>query len=307
MKLWSRFWLNHARAGITALGEIMRTPLPSLMTAMVIGITMTLPIGLFLMVQNLKTVTHSWEGNPSVSIYLKRDTPQPKIDTLLNRLRSNAKIQKVDYISPQQGLASFEKLTDFGNILGTLNTNPLPPVIDITPTANGNSPAEVQHLLTSIRTYPQVDLVQMDTAWVKRLFYIISLGERVAYTLAGLFAIAVVLITGNTLRLTTQQHREEIAIMRLIGATASFICRPFIYRGAIYGFTGGVFALLFITILWAWLEGPLHKLAASYHSTLHLAGLHLSTVFSILLGCTALGVLGALSAASRLLATKETI
>jgi cell division transport system permease protein len=232
--------LNHCRAFVFSIGDIVRSPIASILTLAVIGIAMALPTGMLVLLRNFQIISQHWQGQPSISLYLKQNTNQQQINTLIKTLTANPAIAKVDYISPNTGLKNFEQQTHFDQLVKQLKQNPLPPVIVVTPTPNHQSPEKLQTLLNFIKTMPGVDVGQLDLAWVKRLYYLISLGQRFTYTLAMLFALAVILIIGNTIRLTTQNHRQEIIVLRLIGATTSFIRRPLLYRGVLYGMGAAV-------------------------------------------------------------------
>ena len=87
----------------------------------------------------------------------------------------------------------------------------------------------IEAMVAEIEMLPEVDMAQWDLAWVKRLHVILKLVQRAAIVLAALLCVAVVIIVSNTIRLAVLNRREEIETMKLIGATDSFIRRPFLY------------------------------------------------------------------------------
>lgn len=301
----SHWLLCHIRALLFGLGEMVRTPFATLLTLIVIGIAMSFPAGLYILLQNFQGLNDHWNGSPSISLYLKQNTSPDQIAQLTQQLQNNTNIQHVQYISPKQGLTEFSKLTQFGNILSQLTNNPLPPVIVVTPAKQFNTPTDLNNLLTSLKQIPQVDVGQLDMAWVKRLYYIVTLSKRIVYAMAILFSIGVILIVGNTIRLTTQTHQQEMNVLKLIGATHAFIRRPMLYRGLIYGLLGGLIAWSLVSVMLEYLQAPAAALAKTYNSILLLQGLGIQTGLSILLSCSLLGLIGSWLATNRHLNAPE--
>jgi len=299
--------LNHIRACVYGFGEVIRAPLASIMTIAVIGVAMSLPSGFFLLLQNFQSISKPWNDTPSISLYLKQGVSDNQINHLLGDLKSRSDVKTVKYISPQQGLTEFKKTTEFSELANTLKDNPLPGVILVTPFKKELSPIDMQNLLVALKAIPAVDFAQLDIAWVKRLYYLITIGKRVIYTIALLFGIGVILIVGNTIRLTTQNHRQEIIILKLVGATNAFIRRPLLYRGLIYGLFGGCLAWLLVSLMLWWLSSPAIRLADTYGSSFAIQGLGPFTGLSILLISAILGFLGSWLAIRRHLTAPESL
>ena len=162
---------------------------------------------------------------------------------------------------------------------------------------------EMQVLAERLGAMPGVDEVRLDLAWIERLRHLAELGRRLALALGGLFGLGVLLVVGNTVRLSVESRRREIEVVMLIGATHAFVRRPFLYSGAWYGFGGGVFALALLSLGGHWLALPVAALADSYGAQFSLPALDV-TGSTILLSCsTLLGWLGAWLAVTRHLAS----
>lgn len=284
--------INHIRACVYGFGEVVRAPLTSIMTVAVIGVAMSLPTGFYLLLQNFQSISKPWNDTPSISLYLKQDPGNKRINEIINDLKNHDDIKTVKYISPQQGLNEFKKVIAFGNLADTLKNNPLPPVIVITPKTDHHTPSDMQSLFVDLKAMPIVDFAQFDMAWVKRLYYLITIAKRIIYTITVLFGIGVTLIVGNTIRLTTQTHRQEITLLKLVGATHAFIRRPLLYRGLMYGAFGGCLAWLLVGLILWWLSNPIAHLAETYGTTFSIQGLNLLTSLAILFISTMLGFLG---------------
>lgn len=284
--------INHIRACVFGFGEVIRAPLASIMTIAVIGVAISLPAGLYLLLQNFQALSKPWNDTPSISLYLKQGTATAQINQIVADLKQRHDIKTVKYISPQQGLNEFKKTTAFGDLADTLKNNPLPAVIVVTPTKAHQTPTDMESLFVNLKAMPSVDFTQLDMAWVKRLYYLLTIGKRVIYTSAILFGIGVILIVGNTIRLTTQTHREEIAILKLVGATNAFIRRPLLYRGFMYGLLGGYLAWLLVSLILWWLANPAVHLVTTYGAMFTMQGLNAITGLTIALISATLGFLG---------------
>ncbi|MCB1904567.1 MAG: cell division protein, partial [Gammaproteobacteria bacterium] len=119
------------------------------------------------------------------------------------------------------------------------------------------------------------------------------------WVVASLLGLAVILIIVNTIRLEIQNRHAEIEISKLIGATDSFIRRPFLYSGAWYGLFGGLISWLLVTLSLRLLDAPVARLAGLYQSDFILSGMDFST-FSLLIGCgSLLGLAGSWIAVGR--------
>ncbi|MDN5939692.1 MAG: permease-like cell division protein FtsX [Salinisphaera sp.] len=294
----ARVGQQHARDLINSLGRLYRTPVASLLTAAVIGITLALPIGLRVLVNSLERVSYGWQGNVTASLFLTDNTTQDAGRALAAQIAERPGVAAVAYISSAQALAEFRKLSGFGAALDALAANPLPAVIAVTPAPDLDA-STAARLMTELAALPEVGRAQMDQQWLQRLYAAVAVVRTTVLIIAVLLAGAVLFIVGNTIRLDIENRREEIAVMKLLGATDGFVRRPFLYSGFWYGLTGGVLAWLLLTASLLLLSGPVNRLAGLYgaHSSLLWLGWKNSL---LLLGCgIGLGWLGSAATVGR--------
>ncbi len=285
--------IRHAQAALLSLGQLSRAPFSTLLICLVMGIALALPTGLFILLKNTSTLNQQWDSRSPVMLYLKIPTTDAQAQTLVKQITARAEVEKVDYISPDAGLAEFEKHTGLGSALNVLKQNPLPAVLIVTPKPDSQNPTAVAALRDALQTFPQVEMAKLDLDWVQRLDALLVLAKKLVYTLAILFSLGVVLIVGSTIHLALQSHHDEIVVYKLLGATTGFIRRPFLYRGISYGLAASVLAELVVVMVLYWLNEPVAELAKLYGSTFALQGLGFSgSVSVIVLGMT-LGWLGA--------------
>lgn len=299
---------NHLRAFFASLGQLLRAPLSTLMTAAVIGIALALPAGFHAVLASVQSVAAGWEGDMAqISLFLKPSIKEEQAAKLAGRLRDMSEVAEVHYISPQAALAEFEQSSGLRDALAYLNENPLPGVLVLRPAAQYSEPAAARGLLQRLEAMSEVDSAQLDLAWLERLHAMVALAARGVWLLAGVLSLAVLLIVGNTIRLGIQNRREEIVVTKLIGATDGFIRRPFVYGGMWYGLFGGLIALVVVNALLLSLSGPARELAALYHSSFRLALLNGAASLGVLAAGAVLGWLGAWLAVGRHLRRVEPV
>ncbi|HEX7029467.1 MAG TPA: permease-like cell division protein FtsX [Gammaproteobacteria bacterium] len=292
-------WLaRHVQVLFYTLGQLYRAPLSTLLSVMVIGIALALPAGLHVLVNNTRAISGSFEGAARISVFLKRETSENQRDALADVLRRRDGIADVKVISADQALAEFRELSGFGGAIDALEDNPLPPVLVVTPVKTA-AEALLTRLVGELEALPETDVVQLDTQWLKRLNAILEIINRGVAVIAGMFALAVIIIVGNTIRLDIQNRRDEIVVTKLIGGTDAFIRRPFLYTGFWYGIAGGVMAWLLTGIALLVMEAPVGRLAGLYGSGFTLQGLGLDGVLAVLAAGALLGWLGSMVAVGR--------
>ena len=297
-------WVGHHRqVCIESLSSLLQTWMSSLMTWLVIGIALALPTILYLMLVNVGEISGSWEGKPRISLYLVHEATEADALDLAHRLLERPGIESTLFISSADALAQFRSLSGFGDVLNTLDQNPLPGVIEIKPSITDVGQLRLQ--VESLRTYELVDTVEFDLEWIERLFAMLQFAERLGATLGFVLALGVLLIIGNTIRLAIENRRSEIEIVKLVGGTDSFVRRPFLYLGFWYGLGGALVAWILVQGSLLFLSTPVETIAQSYRDDFALSGPGILDSTIILIVGAGLGVSGALLAVSRHLSEVE--
>ncbi len=299
---------HHKEAIAYSLARLWQSPLSTWITLAAIAIALSLPASLHLLLKNLKTLTDDKREVPTISLFIKPGISEQRARDRGELLEELPEIDKVVLVPKDEALADFRKITGFAETLETLDENPLPHVLVVTPHINliGNPGLDMKKLANKLEGYPEVDLVQMDIEWVQRLRGILHLAERAIMVISILLALTVLLVVGNTIRLNIENRKEEIDVSQLIGATPAYIRRPFLYSGVWYGLFGGILSLVLVHFALLFLVSPVNELAQLYGSTYTISGLGIKITLYILLASSLLGLVGAWLAVGKHLRNTKT-
>jgi len=297
----SRYFRQHQDVLTESFVRLLSAPLSSFMTLMVIAIALSLPGGLYVMLKNVQSVTDQWEQQSIISLYLFAELEDTEALALSHKLSSRNDVVSVSYISKEEGLRNFEEVSGYEQILSSLPENPLPIVLQVTPKelVDLSTLFILEGLRTELEAFGGVEYAELDAQWLQRLASFLNFGQRFIYALSTLLVVAVLLIVGNTIRMAVESRREEVLVMKLIGATDAYIRRPFLYMGFWFGIVGGLFAAICILIVSFWVSGPATQLIALYHSDFELQSFDLYEIFLCLVISSVVGVLGSWIAVNR--------
>lgn len=293
-------WMgHHSTTAIDSLLRLLRTPLQSLMTWLVVAIAVALPAVLYIALTNLQNIGYSWQDSSQISVFLNKQVSDTQAEELRRRWVNRPDISHITYVSPAAALEEFKAASGLGQVIDSLDENPLPGVLLVQPGLAGNTPTGLETLEKALRDESLVADVRIDMQWVKRLHQFMAVAQHVVMALAALLALGVLLVIGNTIRLAIENRRDEILVVKLVGGTNAYVRRPFLYTGLWYGLGGGLLALLMLAIGLSWLAGPVAQLADLYQSSFRLQGLGFIHSLQLVLLAGITGLLGAWIAVGR--------
>lgn len=274
-------WLNqHALAIDLVLQRLKNHWLNTLTICMVIGITVTLPGLLFVALDNLQDMSRTIKQDAQISAFLKPAVNANLIQRLINDVEALPQVKEVRYVPKEDAIKQLGAQFLQKDLLVDLPQNPLPDALFITLT--DTQPASVKPVRAMLQKRGEVEELVIDSVWIERLHAMLLLGKRIAIIFASLLGIAMITVISNTVRMQVLTHEAEIEVSRLIGATHSFIRRPFLYMGSVYGLGGGLIAVaLLFMIVWN-LRQPVQLLANNYQSNFQLV-FHLFNVGGLML------------------------
>ncbi|MCV4265225.1 permease-like cell division protein FtsX [Pseudomonas capsici] len=291
-------WLeSHRSSLLDSLRRLGKQPIGSFFTCLVMAIALSLPMGLSLLLSNVERLGGSWQRAAQISIYMHLNANAADGARLRDEIKAMPGVAEAEYISSEQALGEFQQQSGLGEALKELPQNPLPGVVLVTPT-EVDKPA-LEALRARLAELPKVEQAQLDLVWVERLAAILKLGDRFVFGLTVLLVSALLLVIGNTIRLHIENRRTEIEVIKLVGGTDSYVRRPFLYMGALYGFGAGFLSWGVLAFGLGWLNDSVVGLAGLYGSDFALAGVPLADGLSLLLGAVLLGYIGAWIAVAR--------
>jgi len=294
----STWFERHAQTLVGSLGRLARQPLATALTIAVIGIALALPVALYLVVANARAVTAGLGDTVQLSVYLRLPTTAEQARKVARAIKARDEVGEAVLVSPAEGLAEFRALSGIGEALQALAENPLPWVVKLRPAEGQDSAGAVEALAADLRKLPEVELVEADTAWVRRLHAILDALRQIVVLAAAVLALGVLAIVGNTIRLEINGRRAEIEVTKLVGGSNAFVRRPFLYSGFWQGLAGGLLAVTLIGIGLLILEAPVARVAAAYGASFALSGLAVREYLAVIGGGAVLGLLGAWLAAA---------
>jgi cell division transport system permease protein len=280
----------HANQAKESFAYMWKRPLGNILTLAVIAMALALPSSVYLVGKNIAKVAEDVASPSQVSAYLDEEVAEARIMVLKDQIESWENVESVKYISSQQGLNDLSEFSGFEQAISLLSDYSLPAVLVVQPSVQSDT--EIKAIAQAISSEQGITDVRLDEDWLARLDAMKNLATTIVATLAVLMISAVFLIVGNTLRFTVLAHKEEIQVMKLIGATDSFILRPYLYSGMWFGLIGSVLAWLLTAIITVLLNGAVDDLSMLYDSQFHLIGLNwdeslLLVMLGIFLGYTA--------------------
>lgn len=289
---------RHAQALLGSLGRLARQPFATFLTVVVIGIALALPAALYLAVANMRAVTDGLGDTVQLSAYLAIPTTAAQAKQAATAIEAREGVGDAVLVSPDEGLAEFRKRSGIGDALEALPDNPLPWLVMVRPSPPHDTPEALEALAADLRRIERVDLVEADTAWVRRIHAIEDTIERLVLLVAAVLAAGVLAVVGNTIRLEISGRRAEIEVTKLVGGSNAFVRRPFLYSGLWQGLGGGLLAFALVAAGLAALAPFVGQLSAAYGATFALRGLARDEWPVLVGGGALLGLMGAWLAAT---------
>jgi cell division transport system permease protein len=285
-----RQWLLHHRHGAAdALIRLWRQPMAALMTLALGGLALALPLMLATVSNNLQTLMQGLRSSGQIAVFLDPGLDAASAGQVAARVRKLAGVAAVEVRTPAQGLQELRDAAGFAEAIAAIDGNPLPYLLLVQA-----SPATLpDQLAVDLIALAEVDQVQHDQQWRQRLDRVLELLRRLAAASLLLFGVAALLVISNSVRLEVAARREEIGIVKLLGASDAFVRRPFLWCGFWLGGLSALIAVALSLAARAWFSEPARALAQSYGSSFDLQGPGTVLVLTTLAGGVLLGCAGA--------------
>lgn len=300
---------HHIFALQGALRHLRKAPGSFILNVLVVAIALTLPFTGLTILENMRPVTHQIAVQPELSVFLKMDTPSDAAQSFANQIQTTLNKQHlsadITFISKENALQNLKSKTGLDNVLSTLGSNPLPDsyVVILHDVAEQDASSAITKVVSDLEGHTIVDVVQIDSEWIRRLSALLHILRIVLIFLAIALSTVVIAVVFNTIRLQVMTQYDEIEVSRLFGATNSFIHRPFYYTGALLGLSAGLIALLFVALALQPLNTAIADFAHLYATEFVLSLPNWPITLSLLAVSALLGLLGAKLSVRRHLST----
>jgi cell division transport system permease protein len=290
-KSYSRFaaWrAQHAAAFKASFLRLFKRPFSSLLSLSVMAIALALPLALAWSLLQMDRMADKVQASRAINVFFLPEVGADEAKGIGARLNGDAAIAKLQMKTPEQGLAEFRQSSELAKAVSLLGKNPLPVVMVIEP-ADGDAMLLVQRL----KALPKVEFVQYDGVWQRRLNAWMAFGQRLLLLLGALFALGAVLAVANNIRLDIAARELEIGVLQQLGAGDAYIRRPYIYFGALLGFSAGLLAMAILFLAGQLIQPTILALIDSYGSTFRFSPVPLVFPLAILIVAVLLGIFGA--------------
>jgi cell division transport system permease protein len=255
---------------------------------------LSLPAGGYALLESLRDLASRLTLEPQISVFLRPEARRADAEALGAALRSDPRVVRVRFVSREEALRELSAVQGMPEVIAALGRNPLPDAFVLNVTE-----ASIEAVASDARKLPGVGHVLADAAWARRLAALAGIGRLALWLLAGLLGLGLIAVTFNTIRLQVLTQRDEIEVLRLIGATDSFIRRPFYYQGLLQGLGGGLVALGIVALGLVLLNREVRALAASYGSGFSFAFPALGDAAAIVAFAASIGWMGAYLSVNR--------
>ena len=291
-------WVHHHRqAASSSLLRALRVPVATGLTWLVVGIALALPASLLVILQNIEAVTSDMRSPARFSVLLESGTSLNSAQDILSRVESRVDVRDVTLIPQDQALARFAADTGLVGLLDSIPDNPLPHTLLVNPLVSVESEG-LSELAQGLKAVRGVDQVVFDTLWQARLAGVLQAGRRLVMGIGLLMMMGAVLILANMIRLAIDARRDEIVVIKLIGANNAYARRPFLYTGLWSGFGGGLLGAIMVGVFFIYLSEPVNLLLQLYNSDRRFTGLGILGVLNMMFLGGTLGLLSAWHAAT---------
>lgn len=238
-----------------------------------------------------------------VVFFLEKDISKENIDLIQEEFEKSPLLAKFQFISPQKAQEKFiEKFPELEGVVNTLNINPFPPSYEVTLKENVST-QQAQSFIQKIKKIDSVQDIQYNQSWVDKMQSLSRLAQAVGFFMGGILILASFFIISNVIKLNVMWRKEEIEILRLVGATNSFIRLPFLAEGIILGIGGGILSLLLLFLVIKFFPLYLGSSLGALTEIINFRFLSLFQCLMIILFGALIGFLGSISSTAKFLKT----
>jgi cell division transport system permease protein len=285
-----------------AISNLWSNRLNNLVSIVIISFSL-FTLGLFLLTaENLSRLIGRLTENIQVNVFLNGNTTREDQTKLESIIKQSPAVSRYQYVAPEEALKRFRSFyPGMKELTDELDTNPFPASYEVNIRKEFQNQAAVLDFVSKLRSEESVEDVEYDQEWIDRLQFIIRFVQIVGIVFGGILMFAATFSISNVIKLMVLSRKDEIEIMRLVGATNSFIKGPFLAEGILQGLLGGIPAILLLYLIYLLITARVAALSTPFFSLNQLHFLPAWMILSIFAAGMVLGFLGSLFSLSRLM------
>jgi cell division transport system permease protein len=287
------FFKRHVQAAAHGFHLLFVYPWSLAMTSVVIAVSLTIPSLFWMLGHNVQSMLKQWSQNTQFTLYLKPSLEPSRLQELTQKVQQFPEVEHVFVKTAQANLKELEQQEGMSDVLSLLPSNPLPAILEVKLKPSKFDLIQLKSLGMKFQAISGIEQVKYNADWLRQLNAILSLVKALVRSMLILLALGVIFIIANTLRLTLNARRDELSVLKLIGAPDNYIMRPFLYLGMGYGLLGGVVSILFIHVFLYSLGGAIDEWVASYQMNYPYVGFNLAEAYALVLFSVGLGWISA--------------
>ncbi|MBY0573809.1 MAG: permease-like cell division protein FtsX [Undibacterium sp.] len=292
MTNWFR---QHRYALASALTQLRASPGNFIFNVLVVAISLAVPIAGLTFIENIRPVASQLSIEPEISVFIQTSVTSADAALLATPIKKTLKDAgvnaKLSFIPKDKAFATLESTSNLAEVLSNLGGNPLPDAFVLS--LSNDDADKIEKVSTLLRGLDKVEVVQVDSAWIKRLAALLHIAQISLLFLAATLALVVIVVVFNATRLQVIAHQTPISVSRLLGATNGFIHKPYYYMGALLGGCAGLLALGLVALSLPPLNTAIGEFAKLYSAEFHLSPLGLLPSLALILVAKILGLCGA--------------
>ena len=284
-------WLEHHIDSFkSSFQRNLANPLSFMFTVCMVAIALSIPISLYILFTSAQQLTQQWDSYKQITLFLIKSISLSEAKKIAGEIDSYEFILRTNVIDKQKALQEFNSQMGLSGITNDLTENPLPHIIIVEPESTAVDITTLKNLQDKLTEINQVEQVQFDLLWFQRLQSILSVIHRIQWIVSIILIFAIALIIANVIRWEVSARHSEIEIIKLVGASDTYVRRPFLYSGFWLGFCGALLALIIVAISNWLIQLNTTQLALLFDSNFKITSLSVGSVSLITIFMSILGV-----------------
>jgi cell division transport system permease protein len=276
------YFRGHRRA--FSEGLIMpwkKNPIKTLMAILTLSICFYVPLFLWTLWLNYDELKHSWQNQGSIALFVDSNLDSNETNTLLQQIKENEMVESVVLYTEDQVTNQLQADEQLSQFMAMLSSHELPQQISVKISQN-KSVDEIEAFVSEYGLNPQIEYVSYDSQWINQLNALTNTLLQMARLSAFLFMLIIMVILGNIIANEVTDHKKELRLLELMGATSAQVRRSFLYMGIFLGIYAGLLAVVFLTVGFWWLEDTFIELLNNFGVDITLRGLDFGQVSAVI-------------------------